>query len=97
MLTHVVMWNLNGNKEESARFVKERIESMISRVPQITDLQTGRNIDTGHGNRDFVLITRHRSVEEFEAYQTHEYHEQIKLEIADYLSDRASVDFHSAD
>lgn len=93
MITHVVMWNVIGDKQETAKYLKERIESMRGKVPQIVDLTTGLNIDTKYGDRDFICITRHHTVEDYIAYQEHDYHREVKRAIAEWVSDRASVDF----
>lgn len=89
------MWNLSGDKEESARFVTETFQSMLSEIPQIKSLEVGRNLPSEYSNRELVLITHHESFEELLAYQTHPFHEGVKEKVRPYLTDRAGADFEA--
>ncbi len=93
MITHVVMWNLNGDRDESANIVMSEFRSMPDEIPQIASLEVGINLPSEYSNRDLVLISRHRSFEEFMEYQAHPYHEKVKSIVTPYLRDRTSVDF----
>lgn len=93
MVTHIVMWNLNGDIRESAAIVRDQFESMPAQIPQIEDLTVAINTPSEYSNRDLALITRHRSTRELFEYQVHPYHEHIKTIVSPHLRDRACVDF----
>ena len=87
------MWNLNGDKDRASEYLRQRFGSMPARIPQIVSLEMGTNLSSPYTNRDFVLITRHRTLEDLYAYQEREYHEHIKTEVSPYLRGRSCVDF----
>lgn len=95
MITHLVLWNIQGDKDEAVRVLGERFASMPAQIPQILTLKCGPGLVSEATNRQYALVTTHASEDDLNAYQEHPYHQRIKTEVAPYLTDRACADFES--
>ncbi len=99
MIRHIVMWTLQEHAEgndrrTNARLLKERLEALPARIPQIRRLQAGVTIpDCPFANHDVVLDADFDSYADLEAYQVHPAHKELVEFVRRVRVDRASVDF----
>ena len=98
MIKHIVMWKLKeqaeGNtKWVNAELIKEKLEGLKEKVPQIKNIQVG--IAYRHENEDWdvVLISEFETKEKLSEYQKHAEHNIANEFIKKVKSERACVDF----
>ena len=90
MIKHIVMWKID---DQNTRAVKEKLESMTDKTPQILKLETGVNIESKYTNRNLVLIKYHETTDDLYNYQIHPYHIEVKNFVGKYTSERVCLDF----
>ena len=102
MIKHIVMWKLKEEAEGNTKWVnaaliKEKLEGLITKVPQIKKIQVG--IAHRHENEDWdvVLISEFDSLEKLAEYQKHPMHNIANEFIKKVKSERACVDFEEKD
>jgi hypothetical protein len=100
MIKHVVMWTLKENaegnsKERNAQLIKEKLEGLYGKVPQIKKIEVG--ISYRHDKEDFdvVLISEFESKKELEEYQNHPAHNIAAAFIGKVRDKRCCVDFET--
>ena len=100
MIKHIVMWTIKegaeGNtKQRNAELIKEKLEALYGKVPQIKKIEAG--ISYRHDKEDFdvVLISEFESKKDLEEYQKHPIH-NIAAEFNGKVRDkRICVDFET--
>lgn len=98
MINHIVMWKLAptdslADKQTAANSIKEKLESLRGKVPQLIDLHVGINIDNPHANFDVVLYSQFNNMDELAAYQVHPEHQAVGQYIKSLVVERACVDY----
>jgi len=93
MLTHVVCFKFaNFELAEQAR---QRLLSMVGRVPSLRELEAGVDVVRGERSYDVALITRFDDLEAMKRYQV----DPVHVEVAGFLKQNATsvvaVDFES--
>jgi hypothetical protein len=77
MIRHIVMFKLQNhhkNKEQNINLLKDKLDALKNKIPQIIDLETGVNISRRPNAYDLILITSFKSEEELEEYKVHPEH-----------------------
>ncbi|MCQ6963297.1 Dabb family protein [Methanolobus chelungpuianus] len=98
MLKHIVMWKLKEtaegtNKLENALVMKEMLESLPGRIPEIVSLEVGININPTDAAYDVVLYSEFRDEAALYAYQEHPEHVKVADFVAKVREERAVVDY----
>lgn len=100
MIRHIVMWKLRSEAEgrpavENARIMREKLEVLKERIPEISELQVG--ISMLHGDKDshydVVLESSFTSEEEMMRYAAHPDHQEVVDFIGKVVADRKVVDY----
>ena len=97
MIKHIVMFRFSDleGKEEKLEALKNMMEDLKTKIPEVVHLEAGLNFSTRETAYDIVLISDFRSVEDLEIYRVHPEHvkvvEFIKAGDANY--DVAVVDY----
>lgn len=92
MYTHVVMFKLKDRNDVD--FVKERLTSMMGRIPELKSLEIGVNDIEADRNYDLVIIARFDSQNDYLVYAEHEYHvNQVLAKIKNLRESSVVVDF----
>ncbi len=83
MVKHIVMWKLKdfaeGNgKAQNAAIIKERLEALPAKIPEIRFMQVGINSNPSDMAYDAVLVSEFDSMEALEAYQNHPEHKKVQ-------------------
>jgi hypothetical protein len=100
MVKHIVMWKLKdqaegASKEENTRKLKDTLEAMKAKIPQIVDLEVGLQMRPDESAYDVVLTTSHQTREDLEKYQSHPHHQQVAAFVKKIVSDRKVVDYEN--
>ena len=98
MIRHLVMWRLRDTahgttKEENARLIKEKLEALPGRIPQLRELEVGIDFSCSDNSADVVLTTAFATKEDLAAYQTHPEHKAVVPFILEACSERRVVDY----
>lgn len=86
MIQHIVMFKLKNipkERELNINKLKDKLDNLKNKIPQIIDLQTGVNISTSSNAYDLVLVTLFKDQQELEDYKIHPEH----LLVLDYLKE----------
>lgn len=98
MIKHVVMWKLKeeaegATKAENARKIKQMLEELPDKIPQLKSLEVGINILDSDAAYDAVLITKFDSVEDGRIYQNHPEHQKVSQFVSKVRLARTVVDY----
>lgn len=98
MLKHIVMWKLKdyaegASKAENAVKIKEMLNSLVGRIPEIKALEVGININTSEQAYDAVLYTEFEDDKALETYQNHPEHKKVSEFVGKVRLGRAVADY----
>ena len=98
MIKHIVLWKLKpgaevGFVEENAAFMKEKLEGLAGKIPEIITIQVQLNTLKIDGNYDVSLTAEFESEEAMRIYQKHPLHEKIAVYVRKITESRAAIDF----
>lgn len=99
MLTHIVLWKLQEvaegrTKAENALLIKEKLESLLGKIPQIVELNVGINLpNTDASNYDVALYTVFENMETMMEYQNHPEHKAVGEWIVKVRASRVAIDY----
>jgi len=95
MLTHVVFFKLNDRTPENAQKLREALQSMTGKIPQIRHMEVGVNVVPSERAFDVVLFQRFDSLADLRAYQAHPEHQEVQKYLLAVTAARPSVDYES--
>lgn len=98
MIKHIVLWKLKPEAEgktaeENAALIKEKLEGLYGKIPEIKSIQVQSNELIGAGNYDISLIAEFESMEALFAYQKNPLHEEVAVFVKNVNEARAAIDF----
>lgn len=98
MVKHIVMWKLKdqaegATREENARKLKETLQAMVGKIPQIVELEVGIQMRVDETAYDMVLTTSFKTREDLDQYQKHPDHGKVAVFVKKIVSDRKVVDY----
>ncbi len=98
MITHIVMWKLREEaegrgKDENFGIIREKLEALLSVIPELKSIHVYRNINPTDKNSDVVLVTTFDSLEDLNVYATHPEHVKAGEFIASVVSARSAIDY----
>lgn len=85
MIRHIVFFKFVDHRTATAAEGKERLESLVGRVPQIQNLEAGVNVVQSERAYDLALTVTFASLADLSAYGSDGQHE----EVATWLRERA--------
>ncbi|WNY24822.1 Dabb family protein [Methanolapillus millepedarum] len=94
----MVMWTLKdealGNPaEKNSLLMKEKLEGLFGKIPEILNIQVQFNSLQGVNNADVVLICDFESAEKLKAYQKNPLHVEVAEFVKGVNAGRCSIDF----
>lgn len=100
MIKHIVMWRLKAEaggqtREENARNMKQRLEELPSRIPQIRSLEVGLNVRESERASDVALYAEFDSLEDLATYIRHPAHQEVATYIREITSEIRVVDYEA--
>lgn len=96
MVKHIVMFRLNGTKEERAALgaqFKAAIEALPAQIAELDAVEVGLNDGPASGNWDIVLTALCADYAALEAYSGHPAHLACVAIIKSAIDARACVDY----
>lgn len=98
MLKHIVMWTLKetaeGNsKERNAELIKEKLEELYGKIPQIKHIEVGISYRHDKEDMDVVLISEFETKEDLANYQKNPIHNIANEFIKKVKATRCCVDY----
>jgi quinol monooxygenase YgiN len=100
MVKHIIMWRLKDSAEgfskaENAQRVKQQLEELARRIPQIKYLEVGININPSQDAFDVVLYSEFENRDDLETYQNHPAHLAFKEFISEIRTEKRLVDYEA--
>jgi len=100
MLKHIVMWRFldfaeGHSKAENILIIKERLEGLKNKIPQIIKLEVG--VSATSGDFDALLYSEFNSFEDLNVYKNHPLHIEISEFCSKVRSKRVSFDYITDD
>lgn len=99
MLTHIVLWQLHDfaegkSKSENALLLKEKLESLVGKIPQIVELKVGINLEMADAtNYDVALYSVFENMATLMEYQNHPLHKTLGAWIGKVRASRVAIDY----
>ena len=96
-MKHIVMWKLKEqaegkSKQENAVLMKQMLESLKDKIPEIVSLEIGIEIGNS-ANYDIVLISEFENKEDLQKYMNHPEHVKVSEFVSKVKEERKAVDF----
>jgi hypothetical protein len=100
MIKHIVMWRLKdealgSSKERNARKLKELLEGLKEKIPEIIQLEVGINISLSEGAYDVALVSEFEDEKALDRYQHHPEHKKATEFVSKVRQDRVVLDYNS--
>ncbi|MDQ2085072.1 Dabb family protein [Herbivorax sp. ANBcel31] len=97
MIKHIVMWKLKesacGNtKEENAQIIKEKLESLEAKIPELLKIEVGIDFSKTENSADIVLYSEFNTKEDLEKYKVHPEHKAVVPFVVEAKSEGRVVD-----
>lgn len=98
MLKHVVMWRFKEGaegktKQEHAAWMKQHLEQLVGRIPEIRAMEVGINVNGSETAYDAVLISLFDDAESLKRYKVHPEHQAISNYCKGVRENRTVVDY----
>lgn len=98
ILKHVVMWRFkdfaaNRTRMENAQWMKEHLEDLVGKIPELLSAEVGINIKESDAAYDAVLTATFSSTKDLETYKSHPLHQAISDYCKDVRLSRVVVDY----
>ncbi|MBP1909168.1 Dabb family protein [Methanolobus bombayensis] len=98
MLKHIVMWKLKesaeGNsREENAKLMKEKLEALKAKIPEIGMIEVGINAIPSDAAYDVTLYSEFSTEAAFKTYQIHPEHLKVAEFVGKINDNRVVVDY----
>lgn len=99
MLTHIVWWTFKAEAlgrpaPENAAMVKDRLEALRGRIPELKELQVSvAPLPSSTEQADLVLVTRHDDARGLSAYAAHPEHQKVVALLKEVVETRKAIDF----
>ncbi|AIQ65388.1 Stress responsive A/B Barrel Domain protein [compost metagenome] len=91
MLTNNLLIKLKNNSPELRSRVRERLLGMKGQIENLAGIEVREEVRTGQSAFDLMLITRFRSIEDYEAYLIHPIHVEVSAFMQGVIESGASL------
>jgi len=97
MIKHIVMIRVKGNNPEEKRnnavILKDAIDGLTGKIPELKSMDTGLNVNQNPAAFDLVLTSVFDSLEDLDAYRVHPEHKKVLDILYDMKEETAVVDY----
>ncbi len=98
MLKHIVMWKFKPEAEgrtckENALWMKEHLEGLVGKIPEILSLEVGVNVNESEVAYDAVLVSAFEDEAAMAAYKVNPLHQEISAYCKKVRESRVVVDY----
>lgn len=99
MLKHIVMWKFKDEAEgrtrkENALWMKEHLEDLIGKIPEILALEVGVNECVAESAYDAVLISSFENEAAMNSYKRNPLHQAVSAYCKKVRESRVVVDYN---
>ncbi|AHD06531.1 stress responsive A/B barrel domain protein [Paenibacillus larvae subsp. larvae DSM 25430] len=94
LLTHIVFFKLKDRSPEAVERTAEVLRNMKGRIPELLDIEVGKDIVHSERSYDLALVTKFKSLSDMNAYQAHPVHQGVLAHMREVLdSPSVCVDY----
>ena len=98
MIKHIVLWKLKAfaegsSKELNAKKIKDEIEALKSKIPQIKHIEVGINLKPSDSAYDVALYSEFANKQDLITYAEHPEHVKLAGFIGNLIENRVVVDY----
>lgn len=98
MITHLVFFKMSQEADgvdgdRNAEKLVELLRGLPAKIPELVDLEAGRDFSNGPASYDVGLVTRFKTTEDLETYRIHPEHQKVVDFVQKTTSARAVVDY----
>lgn len=93
MFKHIVLYKLKDTSEAKTTQITRAFNALKGIVPQLIDLQCGKDVVQSPRSYDYALICTFNSQSDMEAYQVHPEHQKVKAFVSEQALSAISADF----
>ena len=100
MVKHIVLWKIKDlvegrSKKGSILLLKEALEGLRGKIPQIQALEVGVNFNPAETASDLSLYTEFKDREDLDLYQQHPEHLKVVELVKKHASERRVSDYET--
>lgn len=79
MIKHIVSFKItdNAQKESNTLRLKDKLDNLKNKIPELLHLETGLNISKSPAAFDLVLVTHFKTREDLDTYRVHPLHQEL--------------------
>jgi len=94
MLKHIVMFRMkSAEREKHLSELKDRLQALKNKIPEVLHLETGLNISTSPSAFDLVLVTDFNDEKALNTYREHSEHQKVVKFIRETVDEISVVDY----
>ena len=94
MLKHIVMFRMKDvNSSHSIRRLKDTLDQLKNKIPEVKALETGINVSKSPSAFDLVLYSEFKHEEDLETYREHPDHKEVLKFIKEHVAEVKVVDY----
>jgi hypothetical protein len=94
MIKHIVMFKFKDDvSHERIELIKQVMDDMPAKIPQILKFETGLDVKRGPKSFDLVLISEFESLDTLEQYRVHPAHQTLIKLLEDIKEVNYAVDY----
>jgi hypothetical protein len=82
-----------GLSDDHLHHLKDNLDSLKNKIPQVVNLETGKNISTSPSAFDLVLVTDFKNNDDLQAYRIHPAHQDVLKIIKETTDEVIVVDY----
>ena len=99
MLKHIVMWKFKPEAEgrtrkENAFWMKEHLEDLVGKTPEIQSLEVGVNVNESEAAYDAVLVSTFEDTAALTSYKNNPLHQAVSAYCKKVRESRVVVDYY---
>lgn len=99
MVKHIVLWKAKDSasgkdKQENLELMKERIEGLKDKIPEILHIEVGINVNQSGAAYDVGLYSEFRDMDALEVYQKHPAHVEVAGFVTGITDSRVVLDYN---
>ena len=99
MLKHIVMWKFKPETEgrtrkENAFWMKEHLEDLVGKIPEIQSLEVGVNVNESETAYDAVLVSTFEDDAALTSYKNNPSHQAVSAYCKKVRESRVVVDYY---
>jgi hypothetical protein len=97
MIKHIVMIRVKGNdpeeKRKNAASLKDAIDGLMGKVPELKSMEVGLNVNENPKAYDLVLTSAFDSLQDLDAYRVHPEHKKVLELLYELMEGTAVADY----